>query len=35
MKNRYAPVNPSFAIIKEGFKGVYISWTGFPDVSLI
>ena len=31
-KNGYTPANPSFAIyIKVGFKGVYITWTCFPD----
>ena len=28
---RYTPANPSFSIIKVGFKGLYISWTYFPD----
>ena len=32
-KNRYTPAYPSFAYdIKVGFKGVYFSWTCFPDV---
>ena len=30
-KNRYTPANPRFSI-KVGFKGVYFSWTCFPDV---
>ena len=25
---------PQFCYIKVGFKGVYISWTWFPDVSI-
>ena len=32
-KNRYTPANPSFFYIKVGFKGVYITWTCFPDES--
>ena len=31
-KNRFIPANPSFSI-EVGFKGVYFSWTCFPDVS--
>ena len=31
-KNRYTPANPSFAYIKVGFKGVYISQNCFPYV---
>ena len=32
-KNRYTPANPMFSYIKVGFKGVYFSWTCFPDVT--
>ena len=32
-KIRYTPANPIFFYIKVGFKGVYFSWTCFPDVS--
>ena len=32
MKNRYTPAYPIFVYIKVGFKGVYITWTCFPDV---
>ena len=32
-KNRYSPAKPQFFLIKVGFKGVYISWTCFPDVT--
>ena len=31
-KNRYTPTNPSFVIIKVGFKRVYITRVCFPDV---
>ena len=31
MKNRYTSACPSFLYIKLGFKGVYLSWTCFPD----
>ena len=31
-KNRYTPAYPSFAIIKVGFKGIYITRTCFRDV---
>ena len=30
-KNRYTPAYPSF---KVGFKGVFVAWTCFPDVSI-
>ena len=30
-KIRYTPAYPSFAIIKVGFRGVYIAQTCFPD----
>ena len=33
-KNMYTPTNPSFAIVKVGFKGVYITRTCFRDVLL-
>ena len=28
------PLQPHFFYIKAGFKGVYISWTCFPDATL-
>ena len=34
-KNRYTPVYPSFAIIKVGFKGVYITRTCFHSELLV
>ena len=34
-KNRHILANPSFYCIKVGFKGVYFSWTCFPDVFLV
>ena len=30
-KNRYIPCKPQFYYTKVGFKGVYISWTCYPD----
>ena len=30
-KNMYSPAYPTFANIKVGFKGVYITWTYFRD----
>ena len=30
-KNMYTPAYPSFAYIKVGFEGVYITQTCFPD----
>ena len=30
-KSRYTPAYSSFTFLKVGFKGVYISWTCFPD----
>ena len=30
----FAPVNPSLTFRKVGFKGVYFSWTCYPDGSL-
>ena len=30
-KNRYYPCIPQFHYIKVGYKGVFISWTCFPD----
>ena len=34
-KNRYTPAYPSFAIIKVGFKGVYIARTCFRDDTVL
>ena len=33
-KNRYTPCKPHFFYIKMGFKGVYITWTCYPDVEI-
>ena len=32
-KSRYTPALPQFYYVKVGFKGVYFSWTCFPNVS--
>ena len=31
-KNRYTPAYLSFAILKVGFNGVYMSWPYYPDL---
>ena len=34
IRKMFAPVNPSLTFRKVGFKGVYFSWTCYPDGSL-